>query len=471
MLIRFNIKNFLSFSARENGDAEEFSMIAGKPDNKKEHILDDGNLQLLKFAAIYGANAAGKSNLVKALNFMRHTILTGLPRGHTELYSKTHLENKNRNSYFEVEIKIKDKYYAYGFEVLLTKGKFVSEWLVELCPSGEEYKIFERNIPDKSIQFGENIRKDEELNIRLNVYSEDVQENDDTLFLSYMNTNKSNLYARYPAIGALNDVYRWIENSLDINYPDRPISGYSYFANTNSMAEICKMISSFGTGIKNYKIVDIPIERALENMPDVVREDILSEMENTIKQLEEQDMQGKKVKAMGVTIRNRDDLFIMHVNAKNKDKISFECKTIRFNHGDDSILFTLGEESDGTIRLLDLLEILIAGSEKTYVVDELDRCLHPCLTYRFVELFLQVAQKKNIQLIVTTHESRLLDFDLLRKDEVWFINKNDAGSSSIYSLDEYNDRFDKKIDKAYLDGRYGGVPIFNTVFPINGGLK
>lgn len=468
MLIRFNIKNFLSFSARENGNAEEFSMIAGKPDNKKEHLLDDGNLQLLKFAAIYGANAAGKSNLIKALNFMRHTILRGLPRGHTELYSKTHIENKNKNSYFEVEIKIKDKYYAYGFEVLLSKGKFVSEWLIELLPSGEENKIFERNIPDKSIQFSEHVRKDEELNIRLKVYSEDVQENDSTLFLSYMNKNKSSLYARYSEIRALNQVYRWIEDSLDINYPDRPISSYSYFANTDSMDEICKMISSFGTGIKNYKIVDVPMERVLENMPDVVREDILSEMENSIKQMEERSVNGKKVKAMGITIRNSDDLFIMHVNAKRKDDVTVECKTIRFNHGDDRTLFTLGEESDGTIRLLDLLEILIAGSGKTYVVDELDRCLHPCLTYRFVELFLQVAQKKNIQLIVTTHESRLLDFELLRKDEVWFINKNDAGSSSIYSLDEYNDRFDKKIDKAYLEGRYGGVPIFNTVFPIMG---
>ena len=112
------------------------------------------------------------------------------------------------------------------------------------------------------------------------------------------------------------------------------------------------------------------------------------------------------------------------------------------------------------------MEVLLTGEEKTYVIDELDRCLHPSLTYNFVDTFLQLAAKRNIQLIVTTHESRLLDFDLLRRDEIWFVNKRKSGESDIYSLEEYNVRFDQKIDKAYLEGRYGGVPVFSTVFPI-----
>jgi AAA15 family ATPase/GTPase len=131
-------------------------------------------------------------------------------------------------------------------------------------------------------------------------------------------------------------------------------------------------------------------------------------------------------------------------------------------------LFSIVEESDGTIRLLDLLEILLAGDGKTYIVDELDRCLHPSLTYKFVDTFLEEAAKKNIQLIVTTHESRLMDFDLLRRDEIWFVDKKKNGETDIYSLEEYNERFDKKIDKAYLEGRYGGVPVFSSVCPIKG---
>ena len=80
---------------------------------------------------------------------------------------------------------------------------------------------------------------------------------------------------------------------------------------------------------------------------------------------------------------------------------------------------------------------------------------------------MQLAAKKAVQLIVTTHESRLMDFDLLRRDEIWFVNKRVCGSSDIYSLEEYNTRFDQKVDRAYLDGRYGGVPIFNTIFPVS----
>lgn len=98
----------------------------------------------------------------------------------------------------------------------------------------------------------------------------------------------------------------------------------------------------------------------------------------------------------------------------------------------------------------------------------MDRCLHPSLTYKFVDTFLQLAAGKKIQLLVTTHESRLMDFDLLRRDEIWFIDKKSSGESNIYSLEEYNARFDQKIDKAYLEGRYGGVPIFSTVFPLEG---
>lgn len=83
-----------------------------------------------------------------------------------------------------------------------------------------------------------------------------------------------------------------------------------------------------------------------------------------------------------------------------------------------------------------------------------------------METFLNLAAETNIQLIVTTHESRLMDFDLLRRDEIWFVDKKKNGESDIYSLEEYNARFDQKIDKAYLEGRYGGIPIFSTIFPV-----
>lgn len=138
MLIRFNVKNFLSFSEREDGRTEEFSMIAGKVRNKKGHLYDNGKIKLLKFAAVYGANAAGKSNLVKTLEFMRRTVFVGLPEGYSDRYCKADDKNKDKESYFEVEIMLGEKYYAYGFEVILNQGKFVSEWLVELSVDNKE---------------------------------------------------------------------------------------------------------------------------------------------------------------------------------------------------------------------------------------------------------------------------------------------------------------------------------------------
>ena len=118
MLIRFNVKNFLSFSEREDGRTEEFSMIAGKVRSKKEHVYDDGKIKLLKFAAIYGANASGKSNLVKAMEFMKRVVLQGFPKGYTEKYCKASAENKDKASYFEIELMLNARYYSYGFEVI-----------------------------------------------------------------------------------------------------------------------------------------------------------------------------------------------------------------------------------------------------------------------------------------------------------------------------------------------------------------
>jgi AAA15 family ATPase/GTPase len=128
--------------------------------------------------------------------------------------------------------------------------------------------------------------------------------------------------------------------------------------------------------------------------------------------------------------------------------------------------FTLQDESDGTLRIFDLAEVLLANPDnKVFIIDELDRCLHPSLTLQFIRLFLKEASCPTFtnQLIVTTHESRLMDLDILRRDEIWF-TKKDKGISSLYSLEDYNERFDKVIDKAYLNGRYGGIPVFDSVF-------
>lgn len=457
MLKRFNIKNFLSFDAREDERAEEFSMIAGKVRNNKDHLYDDGKIKLLKFAAVFGANAAGKSNLVKAMDFMQDTVVFGLPKGHTELYCKSDLKNKEKPSYFEIEILLNDHYYTYGFEIILSQSRFISEWLFELHADNSERLIFERDIESKKIHLG-SVFKDKKLAETMNVYTSDIKDDSTVLFLTVMNRNKKNFYLKFEKAHILRDIFKWINHGLDINFPDEPISDYSYLSKAENVKEICNIISAFGTGITGFKMVDVQLEDVLATIPKGLRDHVAGEIEH--KQVEHRNRNDNEKSVM--VMRSKFVFFAITVSKDEK----IQCQTIEFSHGRDGILFELAEESDGTLRILDLLEVLLSKESKTFVIDELDRCLHPSLTYKFVETFLRVAQKRNIQLIVTTHESRLLDFNLLRRDEIWFVNKRDGGETDIYSLEEYNTRFDQKIDKAYLEGRYGGVPLFTTVFPV-----
>ena len=202
---------------------------------------------------------------------------------------------------------------------------------------------------------------------------------------------------------------------------------------------------------------------------DVTEDDIKNELPSfIIKEIQEHAMKkmksNEKVKGVGNLLRFNKKFWIINVNRDGTmvfEKISF------FHDQDKKYAFSLDDESDGTARILDLAEILLSDEKnKTYIVDELDRCLHPQLTCKFIKEFLEKAKQEgnNNQLIVTTHESRLLDFNILRRDEIWFVEKKD-NVSNLYSLEEFNVRFDKKIDKAYLEGRYGGVPIFDEVFP------
>ena len=146
----------------------------------------------------------------------------------------------------------------------------------------------------------------------------------------------------------------------------------------------------------------------------------------------------------------------------------YRAERVVFEH--DGRRFGFGEESDGTQRLYGLLPILEpgAGDDMTYVVDELDRSLHPLMTERFVRDFLGMAKGCRRQLIITTHESKLQNMELLRRDEIWFLEKDGDGVSRLYSLEDFNERSDRRIEKAYREGRYGGVPVFSTMFPPRG---
>ena len=113
---------------------------------------------------------------------------------------------------------------------------------------------------------------------------------------------------------------------------------------------------------------------------------------------------------------------------------------------------------------MQLLPVLaeMRKSNRVYVVDELDRMLHPLLSHLFVETFLNFKNNKNSQLIFTTHETSLLNLDLLRRDEIWFVEKDQVGASHMYSLASLKIRPDLKIERGYLQGRFGAIPFIGN---------
>jgi len=448
MLVRFRVGNFLSFK-----DVQEFSLIKGKPKNKIERVYEtdkSDKLKVLKFAAIFGANASGKSNLVSGMLFARKTILNGLKPSSKHLHYKLESDYGSKPSYFEFEVLIDDICYSYGFEVILKDMKITSEWLIELKPHGNDKAIFERDVEHQL--FNSDLKLKGELKTKFSVYSDSIQSDSELLFLAEMNRAKKDLYKERSEISILNELYMWFNKNLSVNFPDEPISNFSYFHDTDNKDEIKRVIKAFGAGITDY----IEKPSSLSKIKELIPKEIDMVLDNDIEEMKSPKSENK---ISSITLRINHDYYFISI--KNSE---INVSTIAFNHG-NNVDFSFSEESDGTRRILDLIEMLFSHNG-VYIIDEIDRCLHPQLTYKFIDEYLKAAECKKIQLIVTSHESHLLDFDLLRQDEIWIANKNASGDTALYSLDEYNVRFDKKISKAYLEGRYGGVPIFSSIFPV-----
>ena len=118
-------------------------------------------------------------------------------------------------------------------------------------------------------------------------------------------------------------------------------------------------------------------------------------------------------------------------------------------------------KNKGRVLTRDMIIQKIWDDNENYV-DELERSLHPKLTERFLQLFMQLHDEQRMQLLFTTHESSIMDQAIFRRDEIWFVERNAENASSIYSLDRFKERYDKVLSKAYLEGRYGAIPVFST---------
>ena len=189
-------------------------------------------------------------------------------------------------------------------------------------------------------------------------------------------------------------------------------------------------------------------EKAFSFLPDEVKKDLLNDIEQSMRSKPQGGTRGR--------IEIGDHQFEISV-----EDGEIVAEKIMLDHGNSEELFELSDESDGTKRLFDIIPLYELGQKgKIIIIDELDRSFHSKLTEEYVRRFFRITEEKPCQLICTTHDLNLMDLQLLRQDEIWFVEREKDHSSKIYSLSDYKQRFDKNILNDYLIGRYGAIPCF-----------
>lgn len=451
MLIGFKIKNFRSFN-----ELQHFSMIAGKTRNFNEHICEKRGKKILKFSSIYGANASGKSNLVLAIDLGKKMILSNSAAIFSNQYFRFDKNNIDKSSYFEYEIEKNGRLYSYGFEVNVNKKIIDSEWLIDMT-SPKELVIFEKDNINKTFHSNLKFDNKDDKN-RFDICKKDMKDNNNILFLSEMNRRIMLSKEKNDSFKDFTNVFDFFVNDLQIILPNqkREIQ-FNYFSKFKD--EIKPLLFKLGLDITDLVEYNTTM--------DEIKDKLKSEYSAFIEQFNQEFNKFKKAKGYKFEATLRIENSIYTISYVENDE-EFKVKAIKVIHGDPDVPFDTYEESDGTLRILELIDVLLSD-EKVYIIDEIDRSLHPSLTIEFVKSFLELLKDKNSQLIITTHESRLLDYDILRRDEIWFTDKNEEKATELYSLEQFKDdaRFDRKIDKAYLDGRYGAIPIFHEFFEVD----
>lgn len=450
MLIRFSIENFLSFK-----DRQTFSMIAGKGGRDKNFHLIKGvnrnDINLVKTSVLFGPNASGKSNMIKAIEFGKRLVLKGTQTEKPINFQnfRLHKECENKDSRLEFEIKHKNKSYAYGFS--FNKKEISEEWLYEINRR-KEVLIFERNnvsnfnlAPllklnpnDKEKQFIEFTAKGTP---------------DNQLLLTEIRNRK--VKDNVSNIEDLLNVIDWFQNALTIIYPDSKIEGIEFelSRNTELSTIFTELLNYFDTGINGISLREVEFDKV--EIPQKIKDEIKSSLLND------------KSEKTNAWVENREQNMRYIFSKENSNEISVKkLMTKHLIEGTDNLssYFDINEESDGTQRIMDFIPLLIDlfKGDNVFVVDEMERSLHPNLIYDLIDLFLEKSEGKNSQLILASHESSLLTQKLLRKDEIWFTVKDSIGASEVYSLEDFDVRFDKQIRKDYLLGRYKAIPRFGN---------
>lgn len=445
MLVSFSVSNFRSFSSEETFSLVASNRLAGSHEDHATSIPNSKE-NVLRTAVLYGANGSGKSNLFRALRYMRSMVLNPRKKNAGTGREAFRLSTEiGELSTFDLLFIAGKMLYRYGFK--LGDEKIAEEWLVRVMGKREKI-LFERitNNEGKVIVEIQNLKESgDKLNALATVGGPQNQ--------SFLASINANLESR--DIGKeLTSVLEWFKN-LTMIAPDESFGllGDTLVKDSGFLKFAGNFLKSSSTGIDHLEATKEEISE--DQLRDMLPKDLVSRV------LE--DIRAEKDGLAVVSFGEGDELLV-----ERGDQNHFYRIKIRAAH--DNLVGTvtqieLKHESDGTRRLLNLLPALhhLRNSGAVYFIDEIDRSMHPELVWKFLELFLASCEGGQRQIIVTTHESNLLDLDLLRRDEIWFAEKDQSGSSRLYSLADFNVRKDLEIRKHYLQGRFGAVPFLGDL--------
>lgn len=417
MLIKYSVKNYKSFK-----DETTFYFSASKIKNHPKHIIDSKD-KLLMYLGIYGPNSSGKTILLESMGLVKKVIFKG-----TNFLKQSNFNNSNDNliSKFTYEIKKNNKKYEFSYSVDTKNKAIVDESLYDITRKNKKI-IYERNLESKNFNYSSAIKK---RSLFLSTL-EEMKENNQYLFLGEL--KKRTLFATIDGAGYddVSSIYDFLMYDT-VLFSSAPIDLFNinYLRRKDSLIDV---VNLFGIDLKD--MVEEPF--SIDELSEVVSKRKFLRIINTV----------DKSSIKNFTLKVNNNLFTIHKENENIiiNRIVFIYKNFKTS------TINLGMQ-----KILELSYILIS-KDKLFLIDEFDYNLHPINSRNFLDLFFKVKNKN--QIITTGHEALNLDFNLVRRDEIWFTSKNEKDETIVFPLENFkSERFDKKISKAYLNGEYGAIP-------------
>ena len=436
MLVQLKIANYRSIY-----EEQTFSLVACNDKRRPGSLIHCDGFNLLKTAAIFGANASGKSNLIKAMNFMRQFVLISATRmtlgDEIQGAEPFKLSKKTLNApcRFEVTFIAEGVNYQYSFAA--DTERVHSEALFSVSKEGDKTLWFDRSFDAPSKETSWNF------GLPLLQYKDALAERTRDNSLALSTAIRDNLKL-------LNPVFNWFDRGLQII--DRSKFSQLYPMSTARMCQTNERTRLRVLSLMND--ADLQIEGL---------------------QIEERDLSISLAANSLVAESGLASLITEVQNAfDGHSKKGVKTTQVYAQHNmidsDDVTRFKLQDESNGTECYFALLGPLIDALDDGSVVfiDEFESSLHPLLTKKLIELFQSPSEnKKGAQLIFASHDTNLLTPDLLRRDQIYISEKLRGGGSEYFSLYDFNSknrpRNNEAYERNYLEGRYGGVPQFNGV--------